>query len=155
MDVDLSNRVTADINILYLLWCNIFSLSKFKYVLFPINNFKGPILLGERNENSQRSYLTTETQSVSNRAFNCLSCFQILHWHIKLILPNINLILCKDRPAWRPKFSPWKFTLDNTSAIRTVCVQYAQVAIFQCPLCEASPPGPALQLFSLHLSSNL
>lgn len=79
MDVDLSNRVTADINILYLLWCNIFSLSKFEYVLFPINNFKGPILLGERNENSQRSYLTTETQSVSNRAFNCLSCFQILH----------------------------------------------------------------------------
>lgn len=62
MDIDLSNRVTAYVDILYLLRCNIFSLSKFKNMLFPINNFKGPILLGERNENSQRSYLTTETQ---------------------------------------------------------------------------------------------
>lgn len=62
MHIDLGNRVTADIDILYLLWCNIFSLSKFKNMLFPINNFKSPILLGERNESSQRSYLTTETQ---------------------------------------------------------------------------------------------
>lgn len=62
MHIDLGNRVTADIDILYLLRCNIFSLSKFKNMLFPINNFKSPILLGERNESSQRSYLTTETQ---------------------------------------------------------------------------------------------
>lgn len=45
MDIDLGNRVAADVDILYLLWCNIFSLSKFKYMLFPINNFKSPILL--------------------------------------------------------------------------------------------------------------
>lgn len=50
MDIDLGNRITTDIDILYLLWCNIFSLSKFKYMLFPVNNFKSPILLGEKKE---------------------------------------------------------------------------------------------------------
>lgn len=62
MDIDLGNRVAADVDILYLLWCNVFSLSKFKYMLFPINNFKSPVLLGERNESSQISYLTIETR---------------------------------------------------------------------------------------------
>lgn len=62
MDIDLGNRITADIDILDLLRCNIFSLSKFKYMLFPINNFKSPILSGERNESSQRRYLTIEAQ---------------------------------------------------------------------------------------------
>jgi len=62
MDVDLGNRVAADVDILNLLWCNIFSLSKFKYMLFPINDFKSPILLGETKESSQRSYFTIETQ---------------------------------------------------------------------------------------------
>lgn len=60
MDVDLGNRVTADVDVLDLLRCNIFSLSEFKYMLFPVNNFKSPILLGERNESSQRSCLTRE-----------------------------------------------------------------------------------------------
>lgn len=50
MDIDLGNGVTADVDILNLLRCNVFSLSKFKYMLFPIDNFKSPVLLGERNE---------------------------------------------------------------------------------------------------------
>lgn len=61
MDVDLGNRVTADVDVLNLLRRNIFSLSEFKYMLFPVNNFKSPVLLGERNESSQRSCLTRET----------------------------------------------------------------------------------------------
>lgn len=64
MDVDLGHGVTADVDVLYLLWCNVFSLSKFKYMLFPINDFESPILLRERSERSQRGYFTTAAQQV-------------------------------------------------------------------------------------------
>lgn len=40
MDIDLCHGLTSDIDVLDLLRCNIFSLSKFKYVFLPVNNFK-------------------------------------------------------------------------------------------------------------------
>ena len=44
MDIDLCHRLTPDVDILNLLWCNVFSLSKFKYVLFQIDDFKRSLL---------------------------------------------------------------------------------------------------------------
>lgn len=38
MDIDLGHGVTADVDVLNLLWGNVFSLGQFKDVLFPINN---------------------------------------------------------------------------------------------------------------------
>lgn len=67
MDVDLGHGVTADVDVLYLLWCDVFSLSKFKYMLFPIDDFERPILLGERSASSQRGYLTTAAQPVHSK----------------------------------------------------------------------------------------
>lgn len=44
MDIDLCHRLTPDVDILNLLWCNVFPLSKFKYVFFPIDDFKRSLL---------------------------------------------------------------------------------------------------------------
>lgn len=44
MDIDLCHRLTPDVDILNLLWCNVFPLSKLKYVFFPIDDFKRSLL---------------------------------------------------------------------------------------------------------------
>lgn len=44
MDIDLCHRLTPDVDILNLLWRNVFPLSKLKYVFFPIDDFKRSLL---------------------------------------------------------------------------------------------------------------
>lgn len=41
---DLGYRSTSNIDIFYLLWCNVFSLCKFKYILLPIDDLQCSIL---------------------------------------------------------------------------------------------------------------
>lgn len=41
---DLGHRSTSDIDIFYLLWGNVFSLCKFKYILLPVNDLQRPVL---------------------------------------------------------------------------------------------------------------
>lgn len=41
---DLGYRSTSDIDIFYLLWSNVFSLCKLKYILLPINDLQCSIL---------------------------------------------------------------------------------------------------------------
>lgn len=58
MDVDLRHRLTSDVDVLNLLGRNVFPLSKFKYVLFPIDDFKRSLLWsGTDSFLRQRSHL--------------------------------------------------------------------------------------------------
>lgn len=88
MDVDLGHGVTADVDVLYLLWCNVFSLSKFKYMLLPINDFECPILLGERNEGFQRGYLTTTAHKVHSKHTAAYMARKRLTEHLSFFCQN-------------------------------------------------------------------
>lgn len=48
MDVELRHGFTADVDVFYLLWGNIFTLSQFKDVLLPVDDLQCAVLMAKQ-----------------------------------------------------------------------------------------------------------
>ena len=134
MDIDLCHGLTSDVDVLNLLRRNIFSLSKFKYVLLPVNNFKSSRLWSWTNSFIKKWLPLSLNPSLLSAIATHFCPVPPCRLHPDLLLPRMSLLFHShgapqvddSHALWDPK-----------------CLLSFPLSIYPLP---CSPPTPATLL---------